>query len=143
MHPPCNEWPSVGVKGVSSRRGEQSRIRELHRLRSVPAGEGARANDEKRRRDRGIDGIKREGRTKFVNAAEIARTAPRREFGTESQSRCERSKERHECFSSCTFDEFSRRARESCVFVALRCLVSLSSSSSGLFREHAGNCARC
>lgn len=78
-------------------------------LRSVPAGEGARTtpksdrkaveqlNDERRRRNKGIDGAKREGRSKFVNA-EIARTAPRREFGTESQSCCERSKERHECF---------------------------------------------
>ncbi|KAK1127014.1 hypothetical protein K0M31_004628 [Melipona bicolor] len=135
LHPPCNGWPSVGVKGVSSRRGEQSRIRELHRCGRFPQvkerercsksdGKAVeQSNDERRRRIKGIDGAKREGRSKFVNA-EIARTAPRREFGTESQSCCERSKERHECFilhvryvlKTCTRIVCVRR-RMLCIFV--------------------------
>lgn len=95
-------WPWVGVGGVPKRAGrgldstcrsERGRGRER---RGERGEEGGWQASREREREGEMDGRKREGR--FVNA-EISRVAPRREPSVDSQSRCERSKERYGCFT--------------------------------------------
>lgn len=80
-----------------------------------------------------MDGTKREGR--FVNA-EIGRVAPRREPSADSQSRCERSKEHHGCFTlpvRCVGNVDASRARH-----RQRQRSALASSSKWLRRRTVG-----
>lgn len=79
-------------------------------------------DDEERRRE---DGTRREGR--FVNA-EIGRAAPRREPSADSQSRCERSKERNGCFTLYVWTRFQDVHANRVVSQRYRVLVLLRGS---------------
>ena len=109
LHPPYNGCPSVGVEGVSNEQASED-------TRTLPCGrfqvlKRERSQRERKRvpaswsmkREEGTDGTRREGR--FVNA-EIGRAAPRREPSADSQSRCERSKERNGCFTLYVWTRF-------------------------------------
>lgn len=74
------------------------------------------------KREEGKEWTWREG--KFVNA-EIGRAVPRREPNADSQSRCERSKERNGCFTLYVWMHFedvlaNRVSQRYCVFVPPR-----------------------
>lgn len=130
LHPPYNGWPPVGVGGVSNEQASED-------TRTLPCGrfqvqKRERSERESERiplsrtmkREEGKDGTRREGR--FVNA-EIGRAAPRREPSADSQSRCERSKERNGCFSLYVWTRFED-VHANCVSQRYRVLVLLCNS---------------
>lgn len=103
---------TVGIGGVSSKRVDED-ARGCPSLAPVPGAEerpgerpdedsgrvrGERESAREGQREGGMKGEEREREGRFVNA-EIGRVAPRREPSPYSQSRCERSKEHHGCFT--------------------------------------------
>lgn len=142
LHPPYIGWLSVGVGGVSNEQASEDtrtlpcgRFQVLKRERSQRERETVSAC-RTMKREEGKDGTRREG--KFVNA-EIGRAAPRREPSADSQSRCERSKERNGCFTLYVWTRFedvhANRVVSQSVLVLLRGSLKMHENTLGVGRR--------